>query len=50
MDSPNDDGANIWLDGGFRMEAADFLMWQPVTADPIAGAWTRGQRLDALAK
>ena len=47
--TPNDDGANVWLESGYRMEAADYIMWQPINADPIAGAWTRGERLDGMA-
>jgi hypothetical protein len=37
---PNDDGGNVWLDSGYRMEFADGIFYQADTADPLADPWT----------
>ncbi len=39
--SPNDDGANVWVDGGFRVHLGDSVLLQPVARDPIADPWRR---------
>ena len=36
----NDDGANVWFDGDYRMQAAEGLFYQLKTADPIADPWS----------
>ena len=40
--TPGDDGANIWFDGGYRMHASDTFMHQPVTSSPTTDAWVAG--------
>jgi len=35
----NDDGGNVWLDAGYRMEFADSVLYQLDTADPLTDAW-----------
>jgi len=37
---PNDDGGNVWLDQGYRMEFADGIFYQLDTADPLLDPWT----------
>lgn len=37
---PNDDGGNVWIDGDFRMEFADNVFFQNLSADPIYDPWT----------
>ena len=44
--TPNDDGANVWVDGGYRMSAADYFLYQRLPADPLSDPWTRGNRND----
>jgi hypothetical protein len=37
---PNDDGGNVWLDSGYRMEFAEGIFYQLDTADPLGDPWT----------
>jgi hypothetical protein len=46
----NDDGGNVWLDGGYRMEFADSVMCQADTADPIADDWLQQRDADYIAE
>lgn len=36
----NDDGGNVWLDAGYRMEFSDEIFYQLDTDDPLADPWT----------
>ena len=37
-----DDGANVWLDGGYRVHMGNTFLSQGISADPIDDGWTAG--------
>jgi len=45
----NDDGANVWFDGKYRMQAGEFIFYQERHLDPIEDPWSAGQELPSPA-
>ncbi|MEM7532498.1 MAG: hypothetical protein AAF639_09995, partial [Chloroflexota bacterium] len=43
---PNDDGGNVWIDQGYRMEFADRVFYQLESDDPLADPWSRVVDMD----
>ena len=39
-DVPNDDGANVWLDGEYRVQMSDMVLFQRTEDDPLRDPWT----------
>ncbi len=39
--TPNDDGANVWIDGEYRVQLNETLMIQSIEDDPILDAWEK---------
>ena len=37
----NDDGGNVWLEDGYRMEFAEGVFYQLISADPLSDPWER---------
>ena len=37
----NDDGANVWVDGEFRVQFSDSILIQRISDDPITDPWRR---------
>jgi len=46
----NDDGGNVWLDGGYRMEFAEDVLYQLDTADPLTDPWSIERDKDYIAE
>ena len=44
----NDDGTNVWFEGGYRMQVAGHFMSQSVTQSPIDDPWTLRQHQNGI--